>query len=364
MTAEPSTASADVLVIAAFGKRVNGQPRPGKVFTHLEPIARAANRVTYVTPGPPAHTSPGIEYRRIRPTQSRFLRLLLQWIVAIRLARSNEYDVIVSFSLFPYGFFALSAKYLSGTPAHLGIIGIDLDVHASGRYGTLVRWAFRRFDVVTVAGEDHRLRLINAGVAPNRAVSVLHPVAPRFAHAGPDDDPAWDVLWIGRMSPEKDPITYVKAIQECHERGQPVTAGMVGRGPVDGTVAAVVRDCGLTTSLSQPGWMPDPIDAYRNAKLLVVTSRREMLPLSLVEAMSVGIPVVAPAIGAIPDVIEDGQDGIIVDNRSPATFATAIMTILDEHDQFADRAAQLPNRLNAESEAQVWRTIFARIDAN
>lgn len=355
-----STDGVAVLVIAAFGKRVDGRPRPGKVYTHLEAIDRAADRVTYVTPGPPASTSRGIEYRRVPPTRFRPLRLFFQWLIAIRLARQEEYDVIISFSLLPYGLFALSAKAVSRTPAHLGIIGIDLDVHATAWYGAVVRAAFRRFDVVTVAGADHRRRLIETGVPAERAVSVLHPVAPRFAVATPADSPTWDALWIGRFGEEKDPIAFVEAIAACHADGRRVSAVMVGRGALDQEVVQAIREHGLEDYIDTPGWVADPVDVYREARTLVITSHREMLPLTVVEAMSVGLPVVSPSIGGIPDVVEDGRSGVLVSDRSPTTIADGIVTVLADHDRFAAHAAAIPDRLNADTEAAAWQTVVAR----
>ena len=358
-----STNEAAVLVIAAFGKRVNGRARPGKVYTHLEAIDRAVDRVTYVTPGPPANTSPGIEYRRVPPTRFRPLRLLLQWVIVLKLAHQEDYDLIISFSLLPYGLFALTAKAISATPAHLGIIGIDLDVHAASWYGGIVQAAFRQFDVVTVAGTDHRRRLIATGVEPDRAVSVLHPVAPRYSSVSPVASPTWDALWIGRFSEEKDPIAFVDAIAACHATGNRLSAVMVGRGSLESAVDRAIQQHGLEDHIDRPGWIADPVDIYREAKLLVVTSHREMLPLTIVEAMSVGLPVVSPPIGGIPDVVEDGHSGILVPDRSPTSFAAGIRGILDQYDQYAEQAGSVSDRLNADTEADAWRIVVARAAA-
>lgn len=353
-----------VLVIAGLGQRIDGEVRTEKIDAHVRPMTHAADRVTYLTIAPTPSESGEIDCRRLSPSGSRILDFLRLGIATIRLARTGRYDVLASFSLVPYGLFALIGKLLSGRPAHLGIIGMDLDVHATGRTGPFVRWTFRRFDAVSIAGSEYAQRLRMMGVPQDRIYTILHPVDTTFAEARPTD-PAYDLLWVGRMSPEKDPLRFVSVVERLHDQGIHATAAMVGDGPIFDDVAEAVGDAGLDEEIELAGWSPEPVEYYRRARLYVLTSEREMLPLTVVESMLVGVPVIAPSIGAIPDIVEDGADGFLIDDRSVQTYVGTIESALSDPDRLrgmGERARTLQDELSEEAVGESWAGLFVDID--
>lgn len=356
-----------VLVIAGLGIWVDGAPKTGKIETHIYPIADAADEVSFVCTGPTADRTDGITYHQVAPSRWKPFTLLRQFLVALRLAVVRDYDLVASFALVPYGIFALLTGALSRTPAHLGIIGSDLDVHAQARYGPAVAWLFRRFDVVSVAGDDFRDRLTDLGVPRERIFTVLHPVSSEFSAESRRPDPEYDILWLTRMSEEKAPLLFVDVLAELRDRGVPYTAALVGSGPLEGEVRAAVDRAGLDGRVDVPGWAENPVEYYRNARTYVLTSEREMLPLTLVESMLVGVPPVAPSVGAIPEVLDDGQNGLLVADRSPTTYADAIETLLTEETTYARLASNttaVESKLSYDAVAESWESIlaFARRD--
>lgn len=353
-----------MLVVAGLGVWVDGTPRTEKIETHVYPVADAAREVTLVCTGPTPGPRDGLTYHRVTPSRWKLLTLLKQFLATVRLALVEEYDLVVSFSLLPYGLFALGAKYLTGTPAHLGIIGGDLDVHARARYGPLVVRLFRRFDVITIAGENYRDRLVDLGVRPERIFAVLHPVEVEFSGEGVADDPTYDLLWLTRMSPEKDPLLFVDVLSELRDRGVDFTAALVGGGPVESTVREAVERRNLGSRVETPGWTDDPFSYYREAYCYVLTSEREMLPLTLVESMSVGVPPVVPPLGAIPDLVSDGTNGLLVSEREAAAYADAIERLLGDEkfrDRLAANATAVETDLSYEAVASSWEDIFDHV---
>lgn len=353
--------SAHVLVVAGLTRWIDGTPSTSKLDAHVAPMADAAGALTYLTIGPVPGDDDGVTYRRVRPTGHRVVDVLRLGIAAVRLGRTGRYDAIASFSLVPYGVFSLVAGVLAGRPVHLGIIGRDLDDHAEGPFAPLVRAAFRRFDAITIAGSSYRDRLRAMGIPADRLHIVLHPVEQTYARAERDDDPAVDLLWVGRMSAEKDPARFVSIVAALHDRGHDVSAMLVGDGPLYADVARRIEREGLSEAIELIGWSPDPLPHYRAARLYVVTSEREMLPLTLVEAMLVGVPPVAPPIGAIPDVVAGAEQGVLVPDRDPATYATHIARLLETPDRLAsmsERATEIESTLSREAVADSWRTVF------
>jgi glycosyltransferase involved in cell wall biosynthesis len=314
-----------------------------------------------VCTGPTAGRSDTITYHQVHPSPWKPLTLLRQFLLALRLALAREYDLVASFALVPYGLFALVVGGLTQSPVHLGIIGSDLDVHARAWYGPVVAWLFRRFDVVTIAGSEYRERLRRLGVPRERIFTILHPVNSDFSDASRFADPEYDVLWLTRMSEEKAPLLFVEALEVMRDRGVEYSVAIVGSGPLESEVRAAVERAGLADRVDVPGWAEEPVEYYRTAGVYVLTSEREMLPLTLVESMLVGVPPVAPAVGAIPDVVEDGENGVLVADRSPETYADAIETLLTDEDTYrrvASNASTVESELSYDAVAESWDEIF------
>lgn len=355
-----------VLVIAGLGRWVDGVAKVGKIETHVQPIALAADGVDFVCTGPTADSTEGITYHQIEPSRWKLLTLLRQLLVGLRLAIRNDYDVIVSFSLVPYGIFALVSGVVSRTPTHLGIIGSDLDVHAKGRYAPIVQWLFRRFNVVTVAGEEFRGRLADCGVDRSRIHTVLHPVRSDYASVSPEEDPSYDLLWLTRVSSVKSPLLFVDIIAELVNRGNDVTAAIVGSGPLLEEVRDAIERRDLKDRVDVPGWSESPEEFYRDARIYVLTSNREMLPLTVVEAMLVGTPPVVPPLGGIPDIVEDGENGVLVESREIDDYVDAIEWLLAHEQLRHELAAEAPEieaELSYDAVADTWERIFSALEA-
>jgi glycosyltransferase involved in cell wall biosynthesis len=361
------TTNTSVLVVAGLGIWVDGTPKTGKIETHVSPIADAADHVSFVCTGPTADRSDDITYHQIRPSRWKPLTLVRQLLLALRLALARDYDLVVSFALVPYGMFALIVGGLTRLPVHLGIIGSDLDVHARAWYGPIVAWLFRRFDVVSVAGVEYRDRLRRLGVPRERIFTVLHPVNSDFSDASRRADPEYDVLWLTRMSDEKAPLLFVDALVALRDRGVEYSAALVGSGPLEAEVRTAVERAGLADRVDVPGWAEEPVEYYRSARVYVLTSEREMLPLTLVESMLVGVPPVAPAVGAIPDVVKDGENGVLVADQSSETYADAIETLLTDDDTYetlASNTSAVESKLSYDAVAESWSEIFAYVRGN
>jgi len=136
----------------------------------------------------------------------------------------------------------------------------------------------------------------------------------------------------------------------------------------DGDLAKVARYAlalNLGTRVSLPGWMDraGTLDLMRRASVFVLPSYAEGLPMSLLEAMAAGCPVVATHVGGIPDVITDGVDGVIVPPGNPEALASAIGHILRDR-AFArslGNAARetIANRYSAERSLERLEQIYA-----
>ena len=354
---QPSTVTQQqsVLVICGF------RSKPHKLETHVSPISEAVDEVTVLWLNDAIHGD-DIRYEEVAISQIGIVNLAVMFWSALVLSRTDEYDVIVSFSLIPYGIFALIAGVLSNTPAHLGIIGSDLDVHEQAWYGPGIRWLFRRFDIITVAGTNFRDRLIDVGVDPHRVHTVSHPVDGKFSSGKIHDSPQYDILWLAEITEAKDPLLFIETVAEVIDRGMKLTVAMVGDGPLRSAVEDAIHRHELEEIIDYPGWSKSPIEYYQNASVFIMTSQREMLPLSLIEAMSVGVPPIVPPLGAIPDVVEHEYNGLIIEHRTPEAFADGIERLIRDNQlrhRLGENAQCIENDHGFEPVAQRWSEILA-----
>lgn len=212
-------------------------------------------------------------------------------------------------------------------------------------YQAIERWAGGFTDRVlavgtAVATEAIRLRLVEPGrvAAIGVAVDQLAPTtdpgrrAAARARLGIAAD-ATVVGAVGRLTYQKAPEDFVAALSYLDARDRPDRAGIVGVWLGGGEYARRIRR--LAEKTLPPGRVvftddrPDVADLLPAFDVFVLPSRYEGLPLAVVEAMICGIPVVATAVNAVPEVVISGRTGILVPPERPAALAAATGFLLD-----------------------------------
>lgn len=340
---------------------VYGPTNLEKIERHVKPLSEVVEATTLVC----TRTDPEVDgIRQIAPpsTGIRLIDLLLMSLLVVLESVRGEYDAVVSVSLFPHGCLGLLAARTNGLPAHLGIIGCDIDVHTGAWYGRPVRWLIRRFDAVTVPGPTHRRRLHRSiGVPWDRTAILANPVdAERFSRSGDAVERQYDLIWIGRLTEEKRPMLFVDVVAAISERNASIRAVIVGDGPLSAAVDERIEHHGLRDVVDTAGWIDDPIPWYFDASMFTLTSERDALPLTLVEAMMSGTVPVAPAVGSVGDLVRDGWNGRIVDPVTAGEFATVIEEVLEDPGQRARLAANargVCDRFTYEDAAEDWRHV-------
>ena len=140
--------------------------------------------------------------------------------------------------------------------------------------------------------------------------------------------------YIGRLTRAKGIYNFIEAIPLFLNKSNDVSILIGGEGPECKHIKEYVYDHGLEKNVSFNGWISHNDLPYQlnNIKLLVLPSYSEGLPNIIIEAMACGTPVLATSIGAIPDIIEDGVTGFLLDNNSPLSISQYIVSILNRSD--------------------------------
>jgi glycosyltransferase involved in cell wall biosynthesis len=148
--------------------------------------------------------------------------------------------------------------------------------------------------------------------------------------------PARQVLYLGWLMREKGTFDLVRAMPAVLRVVPQATFVFAGSGVAGaGDRAALVelaRALGVERALAFPGWVEgrEKRELLRASDVFVLPSYAEALPLGVLEAMAAGTPVLASAVGGIPDVIEHGRSGLLVEPGTPQALAQAIARLLTD----------------------------------
>jgi glycosyltransferase involved in cell wall biosynthesis len=138
-------------------------------------------------------------------------------------------------------------------------------------------------------------------------------------------------LFVGRLVPRKGAAVLIEALAHLRAEGRDPRLDIVGDGPERDSLAARVAARGLGGAVRFLG----PLDeagvarAMGRAGIVVVPSLEEGLPAVIMEAMASRLPVVASGVDAIPELVRDGETGLLVPPGDPDRLARAIAHLLD-----------------------------------
>jgi glycosyltransferase involved in cell wall biosynthesis len=233
-------------------------------------------------------------------------------------------------------------------------------------YEWLQRRAFRRFDGVVAVSAKLAGELVAAGVpqplvhcVPNAWAPVGDAVPRETARERlllPADVPV--IGWVGRMSGAKAPDVMVDAFARVEHRD--ALLSFVGDGPLRSSIELGLKDVGPASRIRWHGMVPDAGRLIPAFDVLAITSRTEGTPMVLLEAMAAGVPVVATAVGGIPDVISD-REAVLVESGDAPGIARAIDSILANAAAAEARAAAARARLRQDFNVARWVDRYDRI---
>jgi len=152
------------------------------------------------------------------------------------------------------------------------------------------------------------------------------------------------ILSVGRLRRKKGLDTLIDACGVLRARGQNVSCEIVGYGEEQERLAAHIQRKGLAKYVHLAGKLSreQVIERYAHAAVYVQPSRvaadgdRDGIPNVLLEAMAMGLPVVASRVSGIPELVADGHNGLLVEPDDPVALAEAITQLLEEPELCAD----------------------------
>jgi len=140
------------------------------------------------------------------------------------------------------------------------------------------------------------------------------------------------ILFVGRLHPVKGTQYLLGAMSIVHRELREAKLILVGDGEEREHLETLTDNLGIRECVEFAGRVPhERVKDYMNqAEVFVLSSLSEGFPVTILEAMACGLPVVATRVGGIPDIIEDGTNGYLVDTMNQEQLAEALLKLLQD----------------------------------
>jgi teichuronic acid biosynthesis glycosyltransferase TuaC len=254
--------------------------------------------------------------------------------VAEHVRRLGSFDVLDAHYFYPDGVAGVRLARQFGKPAVVTARGSDINAAAREFVaGAWIRWAARRCAAMVAVSEALRDAMVDRGL-PANAITVLRNGVDLARFRPLDRDGARRalgltgplVLSVGNLVPEKGHDLAIRALALLPV----VRLAIIGTGPQRAALAQLAATLGVADRLSwvAPVSQDELVSYYAAADLCLLCSSREGMPNVLLESLACGTPVVATAVGGVPEIVSVPAAGSTVARRTPAAISAACAAIL------------------------------------
>lgn len=203
------------------------------------------------------------------------------------------------------------------------------------------RWLARRTHCLVTVSERVRRDLLEFNIAPpDKIVAIPLGFALDEFVSAPDEagaafraglgvPPGVPLIGnVGRLVPIKNQALFIALAQARVAAGHAEHFAIVGDGGLRTQLESQIAEAGLTGRVHLTGWRRDLAAVYAGLDVVVNTSDNEGTPVAIIEAMAAGVPVVATAVGGVPDMIEHGQTGWLAAPNDVAALQAGLVQAL------------------------------------
>lgn len=272
----------------------------------------------------------------------------------VRTCQQEKLDVINVHYSIPHATSAYLNREITGVPYVVTLHGSDVTIVGSDpSYHPVNNYSIEKADAVT-AVSNFMQREAYERLGIEREVKVI----PNFVDSNLFYPAECDVLekridgeviiiHVSNFRPVKHVPDLIYAMRMIVKEEPKTKLLLVGDGPERGPVEKLVNQFGLDNHVTLTGFRSDIPNLMRCSDIGVLSSETESAPLTLLEGMSTGLPMVATNVGGIPEIITDGQDGFIVPPKHPEVIAEAILPLV--------RDSNLRSKIGAKAREKVLK---------
>jgi glycosyltransferase involved in cell wall biosynthesis len=233
---------------------------------------------------------------------------------------------------------------------------------ALGIYNHLDRMALKKFDALAAVSDAVAQRLLAFGVPAGKIKTIANGIDVKaFERAEPRPlltvEGSTVVGVVARLDMQKGFEYLLQAARELCKTFRGLKIVIAGEGSDRNAIEEMIRQYGLQSSVVLAGQQSDMPGVYAAIDVFVLPSLNEGLPMTVLEAMAASKPVIATRVGAIPNVIKDGENGLLVAPKDSEGLRNAIASLLSDPERrrrLGDQAHAWVSR-NYTSEAMALR---------
>jgi glycosyltransferase involved in cell wall biosynthesis len=183
--------------------------------------------------------------------------------------------------------------------------------------------------------DEGAFEIVHYGISARGAVTPFAESEPRL-------------LCVGRLIPIKGHLVLLRALAQARGRVPGLTLDVAGRGPLEPALRSYSRELGLEDAVRFLGFVSPIQQALENAGIVVVPSLGEGFGMVALEAMERSRPVIASAVGGLPEIVANGETGIVVPPNDAEALADAIVRLAGDLERAAAMGRAARERAIAE----------------
>lgn len=256
-----------------------------------------------------------------------------------RISEQYSLDLVHVHYAIPHSTAAMLARMMTGVPYVVTLHGSDVTILGSDpSFLPVNTFSIENADGITaVAGylaEEARDRL---GIKQDISVVPNFVDSDAFSPASSDaverrEDRGAVIIHVSNFRPVKRVQDLVVAMEAVVREAEDTQLILMGDGPEKQKVELLVDKLGLRRNVLLTGYRRDVLDFLRCSDVLVLCSEIESAPLTLLEGMSSGLPVIATEVGGIPEIVANGGNGFLVPPKSPGALAEKILELASDRE--------------------------------
>ncbi|WP_321463686.1 glycosyltransferase [uncultured Vibrio sp.] len=226
-------------------------------------------------------------------------------------------------------FHGIIAAKLAGTKVK---IAEEIGIPTHSLFAKVIfRLTYSFTDKLVAISQAVKQWIVDNGEASSSKVQVIYNPTDFFSENSKRDTSSkyFSIGFIGRLENVKNPLSLVKAIKILRDRGELVKLELVGDGRQKESILNFIKNNSLQDLITVHGFQSEPHISIENCDLYVQPSITEGFGIAVVEVMGAGIPVLASAVGGIPEFIDDKDNGWLLKSVDSQSIADSIQSILE-----------------------------------
>ncbi len=303
-----------------------------------------------------------IRYQNIQKHLPKKFFFIYAFLSMLKLCMLGKVNLLISVYFYPYGMLSGMVSRITGVPVIHIMTGSDLRDSLQSRY---LFKTLSRGTAISVRGEQSKATLVKAGlnagkITIHRNIFEIRSDIPR------QPDHKYDLIFVGGLTQVKRLDRFIEIVLSLRKRFPDIQSVIVGDGPDLPRIKEEIFTKSLTDNIETVGFQADVYPFLVQSRIFLLTSESEGLPMAIIEAMSCGLPVIAPAINDIPDLVIHEKNGFLVPSTNVEEYCRHITALLENNELYRSVSsnalsfiAEYSSGTSLESLRHEWQQLLA-----